>query len=203
MANRFTTTAKRVLALEKKVLKLQAQIHPDARVVLHQMEQRSPELAQARSRAHAYAVFPSLGQSSAVLGGTWGFGEVFSGGDRLVGYAALLQLTLGVQLGGQTAALVVLFEDEEALELFKKEKPGLALGAAATLLKAGAARSRGPTGSMATYVSTRGGLWAGAALGAQWFFYVPAVVTRSKSLRRGLQSLLFRRNGRRLQTQLA
>jgi lipid-binding SYLF domain-containing protein len=167
------------------------------------MERRSPELAQARSRAYAYAVFPSLGQSSALLGGTWGLGEVFTQKKQLVGYAALLQLTLGVQLGGQTSSQVILFEDPTALALFKGEKPGLSLGAAATLLKAGAARARGPQGSMATYVSTRGGLWVGAALGAQWFFYLPAVVTRSKPLREVLQSLLFRRNGHRLQEQPA
>ncbi|WP_434348290.1 hypothetical protein ACN6A1_12040 [Myxococcus virescens] len=188
LRDKLASQGHRALKLARKELSVHRRLHGDARAALHRLEARSPELAQARARAYAYAVFPSLGQGSAVLGGTWGMGEVFRQ-ERLVGYAALVQLTLGVQLGGQTASEVVLFEDQEAFQRFKHGGTGLALNAAATLVKAGAARARGPAGSTTVALATDGGMWAGVALGAQRAFVVPAVLTRSSTLRRVLSSI--------------
>ena|GEM_PF-5317290 len=185
----LASQGRRALKLARKELSIHQRLHGDSRAALHRMEVRSPELARARARAYAYAVFPSLGQASAVLGGTWGMGEVFRH-ERLVGYAALVRLTVGTQLGGQTASEVVLFEDREAFQRFKKGGTGLALDAAAALVKAGAAKARGPAGGTTTALTPRGGMWAGAALGIQRAFVVPAVLTRSSALRRVVASLL-------------
>ncbi|WP_223643660.1 hypothetical protein [Corallococcus sp. EGB] len=188
MRETLARQGRRALKLARKELDVHRKLHGDARAALHRMEARSPELARARARAYAYAVFPSLGQGSVLLGGTWGLGEVFRHG-QLIGYAAMGQLTLGVQLGGQTSSEVVLFQDREAYQRFKQGGTGLALGAAATLVKAGAAKTRGPAGSTRVSVATDGGLWAGAAIGAQRTFVVPAVLTRSGALRRILTSI--------------
>ncbi len=194
LSGKLVSQGKRALKLARKELEIHQKLHGDARAALHRMEARSPELAQARARAYAYAVFPSLAQGSLVLGGTWGLGEVFKH-DRLVGYAALIQLTLGTQVGGQTASEVVLFENREAFERFKHGRTGLALNAAATLVKAGVAKARGPAGSSRVALATDGGLWAGAALGAQRAFVVPAVLTRSRALRGVLASIPFATRG--------
>ncbi|NTX09067.1 MULTISPECIES: hypothetical protein [Myxococcus] len=192
MRETLVKLARRVLALARKELAVHGRLHRDVLATLRKLEARSPEFARARARAHACVVFPSLGQGSVVLGGVWGLGEVFVRG-RLVGYSALVQLTLGVQLGGQTSSEVILFEDREAFERLKKGRTGLALGGAVTLVKAGVAWARGPKGSTAVALATRGGLWAGVGLGMQRLFFVPAVLTRGGVLREGLPSLAFSR----------
>ncbi|WP_426750312.1 hypothetical protein [Myxococcus sp. Y35] len=188
MRAQLARQGRRVLKLARKELEVHHKLHGDARAALHRLEVRSPELARARARAYAYAVFPSLGQAGLALGGTWGMGEVFEH-ERLVGYAALVQLTVGAQLGGQTSTEVVLFENREAFQRFKHGGTRLALNAAVTLVKAGAAKARGPAGSAKVALATDGGLWAGAALGAQRTFVLPAVLTRSSALRRVLESI--------------
>src|SRR5688500_4124254 len=77
------------------------ELHGDVQATLARMEARDPGLAALLADAHGYAVFPSIGKATAVIGGAFGKGEVFEGG-QLVGYAAVGQLTLGVQVGGQT-----------------------------------------------------------------------------------------------------
>ncbi|MCE9673156.1 hypothetical protein LY474_35655 [Myxococcus stipitatus] len=185
---RIVQGARRLVALARKERDVHGRLHRDALAALHRMEARSPELRRTRARAYACIVFPSLGQGSAILGGAWGLGEVFVRG-HLVGYAALVRATLGVQLGGQTSSEVILLEDREAFEGFKASPTGLALEAVVTLVKAGVAWALGPRGRTSVFVATRGGLWAGASLGVQRVFFVPAVLTRGRGLRGGAASL--------------
>jgi len=185
---RIVEGARRLVALARKEWDVHGRLHRDALAALHRMEARSPELLRTRARAYACIVFPALGQGSAVLGGAWGLGEVFVRG-HLVGYAALARATLGVQLGGQTSSEVILLADREAFEGFKASPTGLALEAVVTLVKAGVAWALGPRGRASVFVATRGGLWAGASLGVQRVFFVPAVLTRGRGLRGGPASL--------------
>ncbi|WP_338872228.1 hypothetical protein [Myxococcus stipitatus] len=184
--------ARHLLALARKELEVHARLDRDVRATLLRLEARSPEFARARAQAHACAVFPSLSQGSAVLGGTWGLGEVFVRGRR-VGYSALAQLTVGVQLGGQTSSEVILFADEASFERLKQRGTGLALEAAVTLVKAGVAWARSPQGTTHVVLTPRGGLWVGAGLGVRRFFFAPAVLTRGAALHRVSPSLDFSR----------
>ncbi|GEN10313.1 hypothetical protein SAMN05443572_11085 [Myxococcus fulvus] len=192
MTGALVKGARRLLSLARKEQAVHRRLHRDALATLHALEVRSPEFARARARAHACIVFPSLGQGSAVLGGTWGMGEVFVR-RALVGYAALARLTAGVQLGGQTSWEVILLEDAASLERLRARRTGLTLDAAVTVVKAGVAWARQPGEGASVYLSTRGGLWAGAGLGVQRLFFAPAVLTRAPALRRVLPSLAFRR----------
>lgn len=74
------------------------ELHGDVQATLERMETRDPGLTELLSTAHGYAVFPSVGKATAIIGGAFGKGEVFERG-KLIGYAGLGQLTLGVQLG--------------------------------------------------------------------------------------------------------
>jgi len=188
MGHRVAKSIHRLMALGRKEVGVNARLHGDAVSALHRMELRWPALREERKRAYAYAVFPSVGQGAAVLGGVWGMGEVFRK-ERVKGYAALAQLTLGVQLGGQTFSELLLFQDRAALDRFKQAGMGLTVGAAATLVKAGAAVTSRPKGSTKVYVEPSGGLWAGGALGVQRVLSFPAVFGRSAVLRAVLSAL--------------
>lgn len=114
-----------------------------------------------------------------MLGGARGQGQVFQK-HRLVGYATLLQITAGVQLGGETFTETVIFDDEQALERFKRGRFKFVAGVSAVLVKAGAAATTHHDAAR-VYVFTEGGLLAQAAIGAQRFKFRPPVTTLGES----------------------
>jgi hypothetical protein len=132
IASKFLTVAQKEVATIEE-------LHGEVRATLDRMEAKDPGLKNLLRHAHAYAVFPSVGKATAVIGGAFGKGEVIRGG-RVVGYAALGQLTLGVQLGGQTFSEVIAFQDAAAFDRFKQGRYAFAANASAVMVKAGAAR---------------------------------------------------------------
>lgn len=156
-------------------------LHPEARAALASMLDKDETLRERLERAAGYAIFPSVGKASAVLGATYGRGEVFERG-RLIGYAALVQLTIGVQVGGDTFSELVIFDKPEALKRFKESKVAFAANAAAVIVKAGGAVTRDAPAGADVFVMTDGGLLLEMALGGQKFVYRKAALTRGKTL---------------------
>jgi hypothetical protein len=146
---------------------------PDAVATLKKLEAKDPGLKRLLQKAHGYAVFPSVGKAGLVVGGGYGRGEVFEKG-QFIGYATITQLTLGVQVGGDTFSQVVVFEKPEDLELFKKGKTSFAANASAVLVKAGAASAKNFKKGVAVYVYPDGGMLLELGLGGQRFRFKPA-----------------------------
>jgi lipid-binding SYLF domain-containing protein len=165
------------LALEAQI---GPQLHEQALGALKRMKEQRTELKEQVAKAHGFAVFPSAARAAAVLGVTYGMGEVFEQGD-VIGYAGAVQLTAGTQLGGSTLHMLVIFDDEQALERFKAGGISFAANASATLIKAGAIAGRSPSG-LRVFVYSEGGEMLEASLGAQTFKFVPAALGR---LRKG------------------
>jgi lipid-binding SYLF domain-containing protein len=166
----------RAAELLAKEAEMGPQLHQDALGALRRMEEELSSLRSEMARAHGYAVFPSAARAAAVLGVTYGKGVVFVK-DRVVGYAGMVQLTAGLQLGGSTLHVLVLLEDEAALERFKAGKISFAASASATLVKAGAIAGRSPAG-LRVFVYSEGGEMLEASLGAQTFRFFPAALGR-------------------------
>ncbi len=182
LRERFTTTMGK-LRNEQEV---SSTLHPESQAALSRMLERDPSLREKLEKAHAFAIFPSVGKTSAVLGAAYGVGEVFRRG-KLIGYAGIVQLTIGVQLGGDTFAELVLIEDKGALKRFKEGKVAFAANASAVVVKAGAGASNKYRGGTAVFVAPHGGMLLEAAIGGQKFVYRPAALTRGKSLRTDVQ----------------
>jgi hypothetical protein len=171
--------ASKFFTLADKELSVLEELHGATSAAIERLEARDPDFRERLAEAYAYAVFPSVGKATAVVGAAFGKGEVFQGG-KLIGYAALGQLTLGVQLGGQTFDQVILFRDKAALDRFKSGRFAFAANASAVLVKAGAAGSAVYERGVAAYVSSEGGMMLEAAIGAQKFFFRPAVIGRTR-----------------------
>jgi hypothetical protein len=122
-----------------------------------------------------------------VIGGAFGKGEVFRD-DKLVGYAAVARLTIGVQVGGQTFRQLLLFENKQTLDRFRAGRTAFAATASAVLVKAGATASSKYEQGVATYVHSDGGMLLEAAIGGQRFFFRPAVLGRGKPAVRNQRS---------------
>jgi len=157
-------------------------VHPAVQAALAHLVERDETLRDRLDKAAGYAIFPSVGKASAVLGATYGRGEVYERG-RLIGYAALVQITIGVQLGGDTFIELVILEEPEAVKRFKEGKVAFAANAAAVIVKAGVAATRSSPPGADVQVVTEGGLLLETALGGQKFVFRPAVLTRGRRLK--------------------
>lgn len=160
--------------------KLGPTIHKEALAALRRMKAKDPSLEEFLRNAHGYAVIPRVGKASVVLGGAFGMGEVFVN-DHVIGYAAIVQMTVGVQLGGQTYTELLVFNSREDLERFKQSKTSFSANASAVIVTAGAAASAGRQGTK-VFVQPEGGLGIEADIGGQKIVYKPAALGRIRGL---------------------
>ncbi len=146
-------------------------LHEEVVATVDRLVRKNPALEKELQRARGYAVFPSLGRASLVLGGSYGRGEVFEKG-KPIGFATLSQLTLGVQVGGQTFSEVIFFTDRKTLEAFKGGKVAFAANASAVIVKAAASGTINYSHCVA-HAYSRGGMLLEASLGGQKFTFMP------------------------------
>ena len=120
-------------------------------------------------RAAGVLVFPAVVGGSFVVGAEHGRGALREGG-RTVGYYSTTAGSIGFQAGGQSKAVVYVFNTREALQKFKNSN-GWTAGADATV----AVGKVGANGSIDTqtaqqavtsFILTNVGLEAGASVGA-------------------------------------
>ena len=83
-------------------------------------------------------IFPEVGKAAVGIGGANGRGVVYEQG-RPVGYATLTQGSVGLQLGGETYAELIVFKTSDAMASFRNGDLTLGADASATILKEGAA----------------------------------------------------------------
>ena len=128
-----------------------------------------PGSREMLQRAAGTLVFPSVVGGSFVVGAEYGRGALREGG-RTTGYYSTTAGSIGFQAGGQSKAVIYVFNTREALEKFKNSK-GWTAGADATV----AVGKIGANGSVDTqtvqqpvssFILTNVGLEAGAAVGA-------------------------------------
>ena len=145
-------------------------MHDEVEATLASVRKTHRDVGKALKKAYGYAVFPSVGRASAVLGAAHGRGEVFEQGER-VGIATLSQVTAGVQVGGQTFSELVLFNSKEALYRFKRGRIAFSANASVALMKAGACAVSNYEKDVVTRAFSHGGMQLELALGFQRFTY--------------------------------
>ena len=128
-----------------------------------------PGTREMVQRSAGVLVFPSVVGGSFVVGAEYGRGALREGG-RTTGYYSTTAGSIGFQAGGQSKAVIYVFNTREALEKFKNSK-GWTAGVDATV----AVGKIGANGSVDTetmkqavssFILTNVGLEAGAAVGA-------------------------------------
>ncbi len=144
------------------------------------------------AKCYGYAVFPSIGKGGVGVGGARGTGRVYEQG-KVVGDVKMTQLTVGLQLGGQSYSEIIFFEDKRAFDEFTSGNFEFGAQASAVAITAGASASAGSGGStagasggkndastaggyqkgMAIFTVAKGGLMYEASVGGQKFKYTP------------------------------
>lgn len=142
-----------------------------AKVSLEQMEHVDPALQSALSDSYGYVIFPDVGKAAVGIGGANGRGVVYEQG-RPVGYATLTQGSVGVQLGGETYAELIVFKTSDAMASFRNGDLTLGADASATILKEGAGAALQFKNGTAIAVQPQGGLMAGVAINGQTIHFI-------------------------------
>ncbi len=142
----------------------------DARASVVRFVDRDPGLQEWVNHAHGYVVFPSVGKGGFWFGGSYGSGVVFERGEP-VGRASITQATFGPQIGVQSFAQIIFFQDEAALRTFQRGNFEFSAQATAVAATAGKAATTSYEKGVAAFIMTKGGLMAEATIGAQKFDY--------------------------------
>jgi lipid-binding SYLF domain-containing protein len=145
----------------------------DAREEKAMIEREFPMMSEYFSEASGYAIFPNVGKGAYIIGGASGNGVVYENG-RMIGYADLKQVDIGLQLGGKAFVEVLFFETEEALQRFKDGSYELSANASAVILDKGFSEDLEFQDGVAVVTVPKGGAMAGISVGGQRFEYTPA-----------------------------
>ncbi|HUJ59139.1 MAG TPA: YSC84-related protein [Kofleriaceae bacterium] len=144
-----------------------------ANATLGEMETRDPGLPSLLDTAQAYAVFPDVGAAGAlVAGGAYGKGILYEHGVP-TGYVELRQGSIGLELGGQTFAELVVLSSQDEVDRLKAGSFDVGASASAVALKAGAAATARLQPGSTAFVMPRGGLMAGISVHGQQIQYRP------------------------------
>ena len=143
-----------------------------ARDTIAAFKKTDPGIDTFFKEAHAYAVFPEITKGAIGIGGAAGDGTVFERGTA-IGSASVTQVTIGLQLGGQTYSEVIFFKDKAALDNFKRGDYEVAAGASAIALKDGVSKAAEYSNGVAIFTMGTGGLMFEASIGGQKFSFEP------------------------------
>lgn len=147
-------------------------LQAEAEAALQSMTAKDSSLASFVERGAGYAVFPSVGKAGLIAGGAYGRGILFEGGEPS-GFVELNQGSVGAQIGAQTYAELVVFENENAVGRLKAGNFDLGAAASAVAIKAGVAATARFENGVAVFTQPKGGLMAEASITGQKLNYQP------------------------------
>ena len=148
----------------------QKEIINDARKAKAAFIQKDPAISKIFASVEGYVIFPNVGKGAYVVGGAAGNGAVYENA-HLVGMAKLLQIDIGLQVGGQAFRQVIFFKTEEALNRFKSGNFELAGNASAVVLEEGKAVSIEFRDDIAVVTMPKAGAMVEISVGGQKFEY--------------------------------
>jgi lipid-binding SYLF domain-containing protein len=149
----------------------QTAMRDEARAALERMEAQDPSLTNNVNNAVGYVIFPEVGNAAIGIGGSYGQGYVYQNGHR-VGTVKMTEGSVGIQVGGDTYAELIIFNDQKPLNRLMNNSFEFASNAQAMGVKAGAAGAAQFTNGSQVYILGKGGLFAGAAVSGQKFKFL-------------------------------
>ncbi len=146
-------------------------LHEEALATVERLQRIHPDLTEQFEKSYGYAVFPSVGRASVAVGVSFGRGIVFEH-HLPIGTATITELTLGVQVGGQTFSELMFFPTKHELENLKRGEVAFSANASAVLVKAAASGTTDFRGVIAKAYSL-GGMLLELSLGGQKLNFSP------------------------------
>jgi lipid-binding SYLF domain-containing protein len=131
-----------------------------------------PQLEAFAKKGYGYAFFPEITKGGLLFGGAHGRGVVYEKGQH-IGYADLTQMSVGFQAGLQDYSQLIVFENQPAMEKFKRNEIDFSANASAVYGDKGAAAGAQFVGGVVVFVRPTRGAMAEASLAGQQITYLP------------------------------
>jgi lipid-binding SYLF domain-containing protein len=131
-----------------------------------------PQFEAFAKKSYGYAFFPEITKGAFVVGGAHGQGVVYEKGQH-VGYADLTQVSVGFQGGLQDYSQLIVFENQAAMDRFKRNEVDFGANASAVVADKGTALTAQFVDGVAVFVRPIKGAMAEASLGGQQITYLP------------------------------
>src|SRR4029453_16936468 len=131
-----------------------------------------PQFEAFAKKGYGFAFFPEITKGGFVFGGAHGRGVVYEKGQH-IGYAELTQASVGFQAGFQDYSQLIVFENQPAMDRFKRNEIDFGANASAVVADKGAAMGAQFVDGVAVFVRPTGGAMAEASLGGQQIAYLP------------------------------
>ena len=146
--------------------------HEDVLNTIATFKKKDPGMQKFFNGAVGYAVFPTVGKGAIGIGAAHGSGELMVGG-KAIGKITLNQVTIGLQLGGQSYSEIIFFEKQKTFDGVKKGDFAFAAEVSAVALTSGASANAAYRDGVAVFTVAKGGLMYEASVGGQKFSYKP------------------------------
>jgi len=146
-----------------------AELEPKVAEIIAELLEQDADMQSFFDKAVGYAVFPGVGKGGFGIGGARGTGLLKTADGTTIAVTTLTQLTIGFQAGGQAYAEFIFFEDDLALENFRRGNFELGAQVSAVAVTAGASADAAFNNGMAIFTMAKGGLMYEATVGGQKF----------------------------------
>jgi lipid-binding SYLF domain-containing protein len=143
-----------------------------AQVSRQEWNKVDPQFEAFAKKGYGFAFFPEITKAGFVVGGASGQGVVYEKGEH-IGYADLTQMSVGFQAGLQDYSQLIVFENQSAMDKFKRNEIDFGANASAVVADKGAAMGAQFVDGVAVFVRPTGGAMAEASVGGQQIAYLP------------------------------
>jgi lipid-binding SYLF domain-containing protein len=150
----------------------QKQVIEDSKQAKATFLSKDKDMGKFFSKSYGYVIFPNVGKGGIGVGGATGNGTVYEKG-KIVGMAKLTQVSIGLQLGGQSYSEVVFFETAKELKRFKENNIEFSAQVSAVAAASGASANAKYVEGVLVFTVQKGGLMYEASVGGQKFKYSP------------------------------
>ena len=130
-----------------------------------------PGLEPFARQSYGFAMFPAIAKGGLGLGAAYGRGVVWEQGKHL-GYADLSHASVGLQAGGQSYRVLVVFDDKAALEQFKRGRLDFSADTSGVLIEGGYVAGFRFVEGVTVFSTPIGGVMGEASIGGEWFTFV-------------------------------
>jgi lipid-binding SYLF domain-containing protein len=140
------------------------------KITIARFLEKDPSLNKFFDQAYGYVVFPNVGKGAYIVGGGYGKGIVYEKGIS-IGYATIMQASVGLQIGGQGFSEIIFFKDKYTLDYFRQGNYELSAQASAVAVNMGVAANSDYSEGVAVFTLPKVGLMAEASIGGQKFTF--------------------------------
>jgi lipid-binding SYLF domain-containing protein len=143
-----------------------------AQAARQEWNKEDPQFEAFAKKGYGYAFFPEITKGGLLVGGARGRGVVCEKGQH-IGYADLTQMSAGFQAGLQDYSELIVFENQAAMDKFKRKEIDFSANASAVYADKGASANAQFVDGVAVFIRPTRGAMAEASLGGQQITYLP------------------------------